>query len=96
MNWRIAQAKQKFSELINAALQEPQRIYNRDQLVAVVVEAKVFEEFLCWQQQREKLSLADAFTELRQIAAEEDYILEISPRQDRSNSFADVLNDLSM
>lgn len=96
MNWRIAQAKQKFSELINAALQEPQRIYNRDRLVAVVIEAKVFEEFLSWQQNKGKVSLADAFTELHQIAAEEDYTLEISPRQDRSNSFADVLNDVSV
>jgi predicted nucleic acid-binding protein len=55
--------------LINAALQEPQRIYNRDRLVAVVIEAKVFEELLFWQQNRAKLSLADAFTELRQSAA---------------------------
>ncbi|MEA5516996.1 type II toxin-antitoxin system Phd/YefM family antitoxin [Nodularia sp. UHCC 0506] len=96
MNWRIAEAKQKFSELINAALKEPQRIYNRTQLVAVVVEAELFEEFLSWHQQREERSLADAFGELRQMAAEENYILETPSRQNRSNPFADRLNDLSV
>lgn len=43
MDWRIAQAKQKFSELIGAVRQEPQLIYNRDQLVAAVIEAKMFQ-----------------------------------------------------
>ncbi|YAF95382.1 MAG: type II toxin-antitoxin system Phd/YefM family antitoxin [Nodularia sp. CChRGM 3473] len=96
MDWRIAQAKQRFSELINAALKEPQRIYNRTQLVAVVVEAELFEEFLSWRQQREQISLADAFGELRQITTEEDYSLEAPSRQDRFNPFADSLNDLPM
>ncbi|RCJ31591.1 prevent-host-death protein [Nostoc minutum NIES-26] len=96
MNWRIAQAKQRFSELINAATKEPQRIYNRDRLIAVVVEAEMFEEFLSWRKQRKQLSLADAFGELRQIAVEEDYTFETPSRQDRSNSFAEVLNDLSV
>ncbi|MEH2256078.1 type II toxin-antitoxin system prevent-host-death family antitoxin [Nostoc sp.] len=46
MNWRIAEAKQRFSELIHAVTKELQLIYNRNQLVAVVVEAEMFEEFL--------------------------------------------------
>jgi len=96
MNWRIAEAKQRFSELINAVTKEPQRIYNRNQLVAVVVEAEMFEEFLAWRKQHEKMSLADAFCELRQLTAKEDYTLEIPSRQDRPNSFADTINDLSV
>ncbi|MBW4561976.1 MAG: type II toxin-antitoxin system prevent-host-death family antitoxin [Mojavia pulchra JT2-VF2] len=92
MNWGIAEAKQKFSELIKAVTKEPQLIYNRNQLVAVVVEAEMFEEFLAWRQQREKMSLADAFNKLRQIAIEEDYTLEVPSRQDRPNSFADAIN----
>ncbi len=62
MNWRIAQAKQRFSELINAATKEPQMIYNRERLVAVVIEAEMFQEFLAWRDRREKTSLADAFS----------------------------------
>ncbi|MCC5649088.1 type II toxin-antitoxin system prevent-host-death family antitoxin [Nostoc sp. XA013] len=96
MNWRIAEAKQRFSELIHAVTKEPQLIYNRNELVAVVVEAEMFEEFLKWRKQREKFSLADAFKELRQIAAEEDYILEVPCRQDRLNPFADAIDDFSL
>ncbi|MEH2299524.1 MAG: prevent-host-death protein [Nostoc sp.] len=77
-------------------LKEPQLIYNRNQLVAVVVEAEMFEESLMWRKQREKISLADVFKELRQIAAEEDYILEVPSRQDRPNPFADVIDDFSL
>lgn len=96
MHWRIAEAKQRFSELIHAVTKEPQLIYNRNQLVAVVVQAEMFEEFLSWQRQREQKSLATAFSELRQIAEEEDYTLEVPYRQDRPNPFIDNFNDLSI
>ena len=61
MNWRSAQAKQRFSELINAATKEPQMIYNQERLVAAVIEAEMFQEFQAWRDRREKTSLADAF-----------------------------------
>lgn len=96
MNWKIAEAKQKFSDLIHAVIKEPQFIYNRNQLVAVVVEAQMFKEFQNWRQQKETMSLANAFKELRQIAAEEDYILEVPCRLDRPNPFADDFNDVSL
>jgi hypothetical protein len=49
------------------------------------VEAELFQDFLAWQQQQSKPSLADAFSQLRQLCAEENYTLEIPPREDRSN-----------
>ena len=96
MDWRIAQAKQRFSEMINAATKEPQLIYNRERLVAAVIEAEMFQEFLAWRDHKEKTSLADAFRELHQLMAEEDYTLEIPSRKDRPNPFDDLLNDLSV
>ncbi len=96
MDWRIAQAKQRFSEMINAATKEPQLIYNRERLVAAVIEAETFQEFLAWRDRKEKTSLADAFRELHQLMAEEDYTLEVPSRKDRPNPFADVLNDFSV
>ena len=39
-------------------------------------------------------NLAQALAELRLICAQENYILEISPRQDRPNSFAESLNEI--
>jgi prevent-host-death family protein len=89
MNWKIAEAKQRFSEVVKAAEGEPQLIYNRDRLVAAVVEPEAFRDFLDWRQETEKPTLADSFAELRRICAEEDYTLEIPPREDRPNPFAD-------
>jgi uncharacterized protein YbjQ (UPF0145 family) len=39
--------------------------------------------------------LVDAFAELRQIATEEAYTLEIPQRSDRRNAFADLFDDAS-
>ncbi|HYO16167.1 MAG TPA: type II toxin-antitoxin system Phd/YefM family antitoxin [Thermoanaerobaculia bacterium] len=96
MNWNIADAKQKFSELIQAAENEPQWIYNRDRLVAAVVPAEALQEFLAWRGERESPSLGEAFDELRRICQEEGYTFEIPPRQERPNPFPDALDDLSV
>jgi len=70
---------------IYAVTEEPQLIYDQNQLVAAVVKADIFQEFFVWQQQHQKPSLANAFAELRGICAEENYSLEVPPRNERSN-----------
>lgn len=80
MNWKIEEAQQKLSELISSAVTEPQLIYNQDKLVAAIIEAELFQDFLAWQQQQRQPSLADAFSQLRQLCVEENYTLEIPPR----------------
>lgn len=95
MNWNIAEAKQKFSELIRAAEDEPQLIYNRDKLVAAVVPAEDLQEFLAWRSEKELPSLGDAFAELRRLCEAQEYTLEIPPRQTRPNPFLDALDELS-
>lgn len=87
MNWKIGQAKQRFSEVVREASDEPQRIYKRDRLVAAVVDADELEEFLEWKRGRERRSLADAFEELRRIRGDEAPI-EAPSRIDRPNRFA--------
>jgi len=94
MDWKIAEAKQKFSELVKAAGDEPQWIYNRDKLVAAMVPAETLQEFLSWRHQKEARTLGEAFEELRRICAEEDYTLEIPPRQERPNPFVEALDEL--
>lgn len=94
MSWKIEEAKQKFSELIDAVTEEPQLIYDQNQMIAAVVKADVFQEFLLWQHQ--KSSLANAFAELREICAEENYQLEVPPRRDRLNPFAEGSHELSL
>ncbi|HEX3129526.1 MAG TPA: type II toxin-antitoxin system prevent-host-death family antitoxin [Thermoanaerobaculia bacterium] len=94
MDWKIAEAKQRFSEVVRAAEDEPQRIYNRDQLVAAVVGAAEIKEFLEWRERQRKGSLADSIRELSRICAEEGYTLEVPRRvqQGRSNPFAEDLD----
>jgi hypothetical protein len=96
MNWKIEEVQQRFSELMGAVVSEPQLIYERDRMVAAFVEAKIFQEFITWYRQQHKSSLADAFTELRQLCAEEDYIFDLPPRFDRPNAFAENLHDISL
>ncbi|PKL17280.1 MAG: hypothetical protein CVV49_11965 [Spirochaetae bacterium HGW-Spirochaetae-5] len=45
MKWKIADAKTGFSSLIKKADSEPQFIYNRDKMVAVVVSSKEYDEY---------------------------------------------------
>ena len=96
MPWKLEDAEQKFSELIHAAVEEPQLIYDQNQLVAAVVKADVFQEFLAWHQEAQKASLANAFAELRELCLEENYLLETPPRRDRPNPFAESPHDLPL
>jgi antitoxin (DNA-binding transcriptional repressor) of toxin-antitoxin stability system len=95
MNWKIAEAKQRFSELVKAAEDEPQWIYNRDKLVVAMVPAETLKEFLGWRREKQERTVGEAFEELRRICDEEDYTLEIPPRQERPNPFPDALDELS-
>ena len=93
MSWNIAQAKQCFSEVVRQAAVEPQLIYNRDRLVAAVIDADTFNAFQQWRERAQQRTLADEFTELRQILREENYELVVPPRIDRANAFADMLEE---
>jgi hypothetical protein len=85
MNWKIEDAQQNWSTVLQAAAQEPQLIYEQDRLIAAIVEPEAFQEFLAWKQQHS--GLPQALKELRQICLEENYTLDIPPRQDRPEPF---------
>jgi len=94
MKWSIAKARERFSELLRKTEVEPQPIYNRDKLVAAVISAESFEEYSAWSERTKRRSIADTFDELRKILAEEDYELQIPPREDRRNEITEVLDEL--
>lgn len=94
MKWTIAKARERLSELVRKAAHKPQPIFNRDKLVAAVIGAETYQEFQAWREKTERRTLADAFTELRTILAEERYSLTIPKRQDRPDTFAETLNEL--
>lgn len=94
MTWRIAEAKQQFSEVLRQAASEPQIILNRDQAVAAIVDLETFQQFEVWRRERQKPQLATALAELRKLCAQDDQPLEIPTDPDRPNAFADALDDV--
>lgn len=93
MSWKIADAKQRFSELVRQAVAEPQLIYNRKRLVAAVIDAEDYQAFKAWSEQRAARSLAEEMAELRQLMQEEDYELILPPRSSRPNAFTAACGD---
>lgn len=96
MNWNVAQAKQHLSEVIRAAANEPQVIYNRNQPVAAVIAAEELAEYRTWKASQAKpQTLAESFAELRQLLIDEGYEdgLEIPPRTTRPNAFVEMLEE---
>lgn len=89
--WGIAEAKQRFSEVVRAAEEEPQMIHNRKRRTAAVIGGETLDSFLAWREEHAGRSLAGAFAELRRLAAEagEDLVLAVPPRRDRPNPFAE-------
>ena len=90
--WKIAEAKQRLSEVLRAAEDEPQEILNRDRLVAAVVDAETFRAFDTWRRGKRR-PLAAAFAELRKICSEDRYRLPVRRRRDRKNPLTRVLSD---
>jgi hypothetical protein len=85
MVWKIAEAKKKFSEMIHRAHDEPQIIYNRDTVVAIVLDPEEYEEYKVFRESREKETLASVFDELRIICKEESYEIAVPERIDRDS-----------
>ena len=66
------------------AAREPQRVYRRDELVAVVVSPEQADQVENLRRPR----LATKLAELQRLCAEEGYELTAPPRRDRANPFS--------
>ena len=100
MDWNVAQAKQRLSEVIREAAHEPQLIYNRNQPVAAVIAVEELAAYRAWKaekaaQQAAPQTLFDAFAELRRIAAgDPDPIPEFDRfAAMRPNAFVEMLEE---
>lgn len=92
-DWKIADAKERFSELLRESEAEPQLIFNRERFVAAVVDADTYSAFEKWRESQRAPSLADRFAELRGIAAQQHYILRVPRRRSRPTPTDDELSD---
>ena len=93
MPWNIAQAKQRFSEIVRQAAEGPQLIYNRKRLVAAVIDAEDYRAYKEWSDRASQRTLADEFAELRRIMQEDDYELTVPSRSTRANAFVEALQE---
>lgn len=84
MHWTIGEARKHFAELIKAASRNPQPIYRRNKLEAVLIDAQLYGEFEQWRKTDQARNVAEAFTEYRVIADTERYKLETPKRRDRA------------
>lgn len=83
MDWTVAEAKAGLSDLLRRAHGEPQRVYRRRELVAVVVDPATFERLQQGEKASRAHSLADAAAEARAVLADEGFELDIPARRDR-------------
>jgi prevent-host-death family protein len=82
VSWKIAEAKRRFSEVLRRAEQQPQVIQNRERVVAVVMSPSDAARAL----RGAAPSMRDALADLRRIAAQTDYELELPARLTRDVS----------
>lgn len=95
-NWKIGEAKQRLSEVVRASGKAPQRIFNRNRLVAAVVSPQDLEALRRYRQ-ASSMSLADLFAEAATLAAAErpgeaPYRLDVPSREDRVNPLFEVFD----
>jgi len=83
--WSIADARRRFSDVIAAAVREPQQLCSNGRIVAAVIGG---DELCEWRAGRAGRTLAEAFDELRAICRQERYDLRLRARSDRRNPFA--------
>ncbi len=83
MSWKIAEAKQQLSKVVQLAQTEPQTLQRRDEAVAVIVSAEEYRRFEGWKERSEG-SLADAFARVRAVAVDEGWELSVAPRTNRA------------
>jgi hypothetical protein len=83
MPWKVAQAKQRLSEVIRMAEKEPQILQNRDRVVGAVIASEDVAPYLAWRQSHRERSVADLLAEASRICADTKYVFEVPPRATR-------------
>ncbi len=83
MPWKVAEAKQKLSEVIRRAEKEPQILQNRERVVGAVIAAEDLASYLAWRQGRRQRTVGELLADARRICAETHYTFEPPPRKSR-------------
>ena len=87
MNWSVAEAKQRLSEVLRRAASRPQTITKRARDVAVVVSVPEFRAFQKWKSAGEKKTVAEALAELSLASGRTAPALKAPKRRNRPRQF---------
>lgn len=87
IKWTVAKARRRFADLMKSAVREPQPVYNRERVAAVVVGPDAYRELAKRPLRKSSATLAELFAEGREICRREGYVLETPKRRDRPNAF---------
>jgi len=90
--WNVATARRRFASLLSAAVYEPQAVYRRGTVAAVVIGPEIYQDL---SGRKDRGTLADSFAELREICRKERYSLKTPPRLDRPQPFVKTLRELA-
>lgn len=93
MDWNIAEAKQRLSEVVRAAEHGAQRLCRRGRPVAAVIDIESYARFEEWQASTARRTIGDDLAEVRQLCAEEGYELHVPARSDRPDAWSMPADD---
>lgn len=90
MKWKIAQAKARFSEVLNLSQTEPQVICHRSKEIGVIIPFRYYQKMLDANKEQEKPSMKSLLAELKEINKNSTVRLSFPKRKNRRVS---ILND---
>lgn len=94
--WKINEAKNHFSEILNACYQEPQFVYEKNDPVAVIVNIQLFKVLIGQGQRKTGPSMRQLLDEIQTIIQNDSFEITVPKRSDRFNSMERTLDEFSV
>jgi PHD/YefM family antitoxin component YafN of YafNO toxin-antitoxin module len=94
--WTVTDAKDRFTEIVLACLQEPQVVYDQNKPVSVVVDIHLFNHLMNLRARQARPTIAELLDELSVIHKSETVEIETPIRQDRPNAMLELTDEVSL
>ena len=94
--WTVTDAKDRFTEIMLACLQEPQVVYDQNKPVSVVVDINLFNQLMNLRARQARPTIAELLDELSEIHKAEAVEIEVPTRHDRPNAMLELSDEVSL
>ena len=94
--WNIAEAKAKFTQVVDSSRDSPQIICKRNKPVSAIVHIDLFSKLMRLGENEKKPTIAQLLDELKDIRQTEDIDIEIPERRDRPNPFEETPDEMAL